>query len=128
VQLPRQARKLEREWLELFDRAAAYRECRDALDRCSRASTNGRGRSAAQLRLWQKSLAAIVAIDYFPGEAREQTQRAAERGRGECRATLQPGRAAAPARPPSPAGRGATIRAALGHARRPWVDRVAAPG
>jgi len=98
----------------LFDRAAAYRECRDALDPLlARLDQWSEAEARRQLRLWQKSLAAIVAIDYFPGEAREQTQRAASEAEASVARHFSPDEPL-PRRGASPAGRGATIRAAAG--------------
>src|SRR5207249_11457920 len=73
VQLPKQEVELEIEWAGLFDRDEAYRECCDALDELlKRLPDWSEAEARRQLRLWHKSLEAIVAIDYFAGEAREQ--------------------------------------------------------
>ena len=126
VQLPRQAAELEREWVELFDRTAAYRERRDALDPLlARLDEWSEAEARRQLRLWQKSLAAIVAIDYFPGEAREQAQRAASEAEARVARHFSPDE-------PLPR-RGAIVRRARREyqgrqwatRRRPWVDRIA---
>lgn len=126
LELPKQAPDTEREWTSLFDRADAYRECREALDellkhlkQCSEAEAR------RQLRLWHRNLEAIIAIDYFPGEAQEQARRAASDG--EARLTRQyspdepvPRRGAIPRQPRKEhQGRRWATR------RRPWVDRVA---
>ena len=126
LQLPKQDADLENEWASLFDRTEAYGECRKALDELLKRMTElSEAEARRQLRQWQKSQEAIVAIDYFPGEAREQAQRAAIEA--EARLTRHyspdeplPRRGAIPrlARREFQGRRWATRR-------RPWVDRIA---
>ncbi len=126
LQVPRQSAALEREWVELFDRADSYRERRDALDSLlARLDQWSEAEARRQLRLWHKGVAAIVAIDYFPGEAREQAQRAASEAEASVARHFSPDE-------PLPR-RGAIARRARREyqgrqwatRRRPWVDRVA---
>ena len=126
LSLPKQSRDLEDEWLGLFDRADAYRERRGELDvLLGRLDECSESEARRQYRIWHKSLEAIVAIDYFPGEAREQAQRAV--AEAEARVT----RHYSPDEPL--AAHGAIPRLAKrdfqgrrwATRRRPWVDRVA---
>jgi hypothetical protein len=126
AQLPRQEAGLEAEWSALFDRTEAYRECRQALDELlGRLNEWTEAEARRQMRLWQKSLQAIVSTDYFPGEAREQAQRAADDAEARLTRRFSPDE-------PLPR-RGAIARLARREfqgrkwatRRRLWVDRVA---
>jgi len=123
--LPKQDAESEREWLGLFDRTNAYNESRAEVEKLLKRLPKAEAEARRSLRAWQKSLEAIMAIDYFPGEAREQAQRAA--GEAEARLTRHyspdeplPARGAIPrlSRREHHGRRWATRR-------RPWVDRVA---
>jgi len=126
LQLPQQDAELENEWTALFDRAEGYAECRETLDQLLKGLPEwSEAEARRQLRLWRKSLDAVVAIDYFPGEPREQALRAASDA--EARLTRHyspdepvPRRGAIPrlARREFQGRRWATRR-------RPWVDRIA---
>ena len=96
LEIAEQMADLEKEWVGLFDRGEAYRECKtesDALLKRLRELTEPEARR--QFRLWRKNLDAIVAIDYFPGEGRERAAARGARGRSPPDAALQPRRAAA---------------------------------
>lgn len=126
LQLPQQDAQVETEWVELFDRAEAFGECREALDRLlKRLPEWSEAEARRQLRLWQRSLEAVVAIDYFPGESREQAQRAASDA--EARLTRYYS-------PDEPITKRGAIPRLKRHEfrgrrwatrRRPWVDRIA---
>ncbi len=126
LQLPRQEAELESEWTALFDRTDAYRECREALDQLlKRLPEWSEAEARRQLRLWQKSIEAIVAIDYFADEPREQAQRAASDA--EARLTRHYS-------PDEPLPRRGGIQRLVRRdyqgrrwatRRRPWVDRIA---
>ena len=126
LELPDQGPDVQKDWLAMFDRADAYRENKaelDALLKRLREWTEMEARR--QFRLWTKSLEAIVAVDYFPGEGRERAQRAAREGEARLARHYSPDE-------PLPAHR-AVQRLALrdyrgrrwATRRRPWVDRIA---
>jgi hypothetical protein len=126
LQLPGQDAELESEWTALFDRAGSYRECREALDLLLKGLPEwSEAEARRQLRLWQKSLETVVAIDYFPGEPREQARRAASDAETRLTRHYSPDE-------PLPR-RGAIARLARREfqgrrwatRRRPWVDRIA---
>lgn len=126
VQLPAQDAQLEAEWAGLFDRAQAYRESREALDQLlGRFDEWSEAEARRQLRLWHKSVEAIVTTDYFPGEALEQTRHAATEAEARLTRHFSPDE-------PLPR-RGAVARLARREyqrrqwatRRRPWVDRIA---
>lgn len=126
LQLSRQDAELESDWAGLFDRTGAYAECRKAADALlKRLDEWSEAEARRQFRLWQRSLEAIVAIDYFPGEAREQAQRAASDAEARLIRHYSPDE-------PLPR-RGAIARLARrdfqgrrwATRRRPWVDRIA---
>jgi len=126
VELPKQDAELESEWVSLFDRDEAYRECGETLDQLlKRLPEWSEAEARRQLRVWRRSLEAIVCIDYFAGEARERAERAASDA--EARLTRYyspdeplPRHGAIPrlARREFQGRRWATRR-------RPWVDRIA---
>ena len=125
LQLPKQDAESEREWLGLFDRTDAYGECRAEVEGLLKHLPKAEAEARRSLRAWQKSLEAIIAIDYFPGEAREQAQRAASEVEARLTRHYSPDE-------PLPA-RGAIARLTKrdhqgrrwATRRRPWVDRVA---
>lgn len=126
LQLSQQEAGLEGEWTGLFDRIDAYRECREALEQLlKRLPEWSESEARRQMRLWQKGLEAVVAIDYFPGEPREQAQRAASDAEARLTRHYSPDE-------PLPR-RGAIPRLARrdyqgrmwATRRRPWVDRIA---
>ncbi len=126
LQLSQQEGELEGEWTALFDRTDAYRECREALDQLmKRLPEWSEAEARRQMRVWQKSLGAVVAIDYFPGEPLEQAQRAASDAEARLTRHYSPDE-------PLPR-RGAIPRLARrdyqgriwATRRRPWVDRIA---
>lgn len=118
--------ELQREWLCCFDRADAYGECRMELNRLieslpSLAESDAR----RQLRQCRKGLEAVIAIDYFPGPAKEQAQAAWHDAQAKLTRHYSPDEPV-PASGDIPAldraryqGRRWATR------RRPWVDRVA---
>jgi hypothetical protein len=126
LQLAKQDAELESEWLALFDRGEAYRECRrelDALLKGLRGWTEAEARR--QLRQWQKSLEAVAAVDYFPGEGREQALRAAKDGEARLTRHYSPDEPlAAHTTIPRLARRDYQGRR-WATRKRPWVDRIA---
>jgi hypothetical protein len=126
LQLPKQDAELEDEWLGLFDRAEAYRECRAELDALlKRLREWSEAEARRQFRLWHKGLEAAIAIDYFPGEGRERLLRAAADAEARLTRHYSPdepltAHQAIPrlARRDYQGRRWATRR-------RPWVDRIA---
>lgn len=68
--------QLQGEWMTLFERNAAYGEWRTDLNKLLAALPELTESDARrQLRQSRKSLDAVIAIDYFPGEAKEQAER-----------------------------------------------------
>jgi hypothetical protein len=126
VTLAKQEGQIEEEWLRLFDRAEAYRECKTDLDAfLKRLRDLSEGEARRQFRLWQKSLETVVGIDYFPGEARERAQRIATDAEARVTRHFSPDE-------PLSAHRAIERLAAREYQgrrwatrRRPWVDRIA---
>src|SRR5262249_53866819 len=78
-----------------------------------------------QFRIWRRALDALIAIDYFPGEAHERALRAATEGEARLTRTYSPDE-------PLPVHRAIERRARRDYQgrqwatrRRPWVDRIA---
>jgi hypothetical protein len=125
LQLPKQHAESEREWLGLFDRTDAYNECRAEVEELLKHLPKAETEARRSLRAWQRSLEAIIAIDYFPSEAREQAQRSASEAEARLTRHYSPDE-------PLPA-RGSIARLSRrdhqgrrwATRRRPWVDRVA---
>ena len=126
VELAKQDAELEDEWLGLFDRAEAYRECKaelDALLKRLRECTEAEARR--QFRLWHKSLEAVFAIDYFPGEGRERAQRAATDAEARLTRHYSPDEPLTAHRAIQRLARRDYQGRRWATRRRPWVDRVA---
>lgn len=117
---------LQEEWVALFERGEAYGEWRGELDRLlATLPALGGPEARRQLRQARKSLDAVIAIDYFPGEAKEQAERAWQEA--ETRVTRQ----FSPDEPLPASGAIPRLDPALYQGRRwatrcrPWVDRIA---
>jgi hypothetical protein len=110
----------------LFDRAEAYRDLLGEILQVDRQLTADNFRETLKaVRKLRKSFTAIQAIDYFPGEARRQTEAAL------AELELRVHRSLAPDEPHDSAGAIPRLDRA-GHRgrswvtrRRPWVDRLA---
>lgn len=77
LDIPAQAAETERAWCALFDRSAAYREWRSALENLAeRFAETTETESRRALRQLRKDLDAIASIDHFPGEQLESARRA----------------------------------------------------
>jgi len=118
--------EVQREWVVLFDRRENYSEWRTELDKVLAALPNlPESDARRQLRQVRKSLDALIAIDYFPGEVQEQAKRAWQE------AELRVTRHYSPDEPlPVPGEIPRLERAAYrgrcwATRRRPWVDRIA---
>lgn len=118
--------EVQQEWIALFERHAAYGEWRMELDKLLAALPELTESDARrQLRQSRKGLDAINVIDYFPGEAREQAERAWRE------AETQVTRQYSPDEPVSAIGDIPRLDSALYQSRRwatrcrPWVDRIA---
>ncbi|HTT13955.1 MAG TPA: chromate resistance protein ChrB domain-containing protein [Burkholderiaceae bacterium] len=126
LDLAQQEAALENQWIGLFDRGEAYRECQVDLDALlKRLREWSEAEARRQFRLWHKSLEAVVAIDYFPGEARERAQRGAAEAEARLTRYYSPDE-------PLPAHRAIARLARREYQgrrwatrRRPWVDRIA---
>ena len=126
LSLPKQERGVEAEWLGLFDRAEAYKECRAELDGLlKRLRQWSEAEARRQFRLWHRSLDTIVAIDYFPGEAREQAQRAAAEGEARLTRHYSPDEPLAAHRSIQRLAKRDFQGRRWATRRRLWVDRVA---
>lgn len=117
---------LQKEWMALFDRNGGYTEWRADLDKLLAALPELTESDARrQLRQSRKSLDAVIAIDYFPGEAQEQAKRSWHEA--ETRVTRQ----YSPDEPLSAVGSIPRLDTTLYRERRwatrcrPWVDRIA---
>lgn len=117
---------VQQEWIGLFDRSEAYGEWRTGLDKVLAALPNlAEPEARRQLRQVRKGLDALIAIDYFPGEAQEQAKRAWQDA--ETRVT----RHYSPDEPLAAPGdiprleRAAYRGRRWATRRRPWVDRIA---
>lgn len=126
VQLPEQNAEIEAEWRTLFDRSAEYREWSDALRRLIDAPPAGESEARRQLRQRGKELDAIKAIDFFPSEAREQSERTWEIAERQLIRHFSPDE---PTPEPTKNIRRLKIVDFQGKRwatrARPWVDRVA---
>ncbi len=126
LELPEQEPALEEEWLGLFDRTEAYRECKTELDALlKRIREWSEAEARRQFRQWQKGLESVFAIDYFPGDARERAQRFAADAEARLTRHYSPDEPLAAHR----AIERLSIRDYQGRRwatrRRPWVDRIA---
>ncbi|HZX31117.1 MAG TPA: chromate resistance protein ChrB domain-containing protein [Rhodocyclaceae bacterium] len=117
---------VQQEWMGLFDRREAYGEWRTDLDKVlATLPSLTEPEVRRQLRLVRRSLEALEAIDYFPGEAQEQAKRAWQDA--EARVT----RHYSPDEPLAAWGEIPRLekQAYRGRRwatrRRPWVDRIA---
>lgn len=117
---------VQQAWVALFDRSEEYGQWRGELD-CFLAGLAGFPESEArrQLRGLRKSLESLMAIDYFPGEARERAKRAWQEADAHLTRHFSPDEPlATPGDIPrlereTYRGRRWATR------RRPWVDRIA---
>jgi hypothetical protein len=124
--LPKQAPDIEEEWLGLFDRAGAYRECKTELDALlKRLREWSEPEARRQFRMWQKSLEAVYATDYFPGEARERAQRAASDAEARLTRHYSPDEPLSAHRAIERLARRDYQGRRWATRRRPWVDRIA---
>ena len=126
LHLAKQESALEEEWLGLFDRSDAYGGHKtelDALLKRLREWTEPEARR--QLRLWQRNLDAIFAIDYFPGEGRERAQRAAVEADARLTRYYSPAEPLAAHRAIQRLARRDYQGRRWATRRRPWVDRIA---
>lgn len=117
---------VRQEWTSLFDRSGAYGEWRTELDKVlATLPSQAEPEVRRQLRLMRRSLDALLAIDYFPGEGQEQAKRAWQDA--EARVT----RHYSPDEPVTAGGgiprleKDAYRRRRWATRRRPWVDRIA---
>jgi hypothetical protein len=126
LQLPQQEADLEEEWLGLFDRTEAYRENKAELDALlKRLREWSEAEARRQFRSWHKSLEAIFAIDYFPGEGRERAQRAANDAEARLIRHYSPDEPLAAHRAIQRLARREYQGRRWATRRRPWVDRIA---
>lgn len=124
--LPKQEAELEGEWLGLFDRAEAYRECKAELDALlKRLREWSEAEARRQFRLWQRSLEAVFAIDYFPGEACERAQRLASEAEARLTRHYSPDEPLAAHRAIERLAHRDYQGRRWATRRRPWVDRIA---
>lgn len=109
-----------------FDRTADYAELLPAIARLrAEIAAGSAGEPLRQARKLRKALAALAAVDFFPGEAQRQAEAALAELEGEVARLLAPDEpiavAAAIPRLDPAAYRGRTWATR----RRPWVDRLA---
>ena len=122
------ARDAEQEagFLALFDRSAAYGELAQKLKAARATSRHAAPAEQRQLlRTLERQLEAIVAVDFFPGEAKDDTERGLATLAGEIHRRQSPGE-------PSPSGgavgrltREAFAGKVWATRKRPWIDRLA---
>jgi len=124
--LPKQDSELESEWLGLFDRAEAYRECKAELDALlKRLREWSEAEAHRQFRLWQKNLEAVFAVDYFPGEECERARLALSEAETRLTRFYSPDEPLAAHRTIERLARRDYRGRRWATRRRPWVDRVA---
>lgn len=118
--------EVQLEWMGLFDRGGVYGEWRADLDKVlTTLPFLTEPEVRRQLRLVRKSLDALVAIDYFPGEAQEQAKRAWQDAETRVTRYYSPDEPLA-ARGEIPRREKHAYRGKLwATRRRPWVDRIA---
>jgi hypothetical protein len=126
LHLQKQDSALESEWIGLFDRVDAYRERRRELDSLlKRLRDVSEAEARRHLRLWRKGLEAITLVDYFPGEAREQAQRAAADAEARLTRYYSPDEPLAAHHSIQRLVRRDYQGRRWATRRRPWVDRIA---
>lgn len=118
--------EMQQEWVKLFDRREAYGEWRAELDKLlSLLPGLAEPDARRQLRQVRKGLDALIAIDYFPGDAQERAKRAWQE------AELRVTRHYSPDEPLAAPGDIPRLEPAAYRGRRwatrrrPWVDRIA---
>lgn len=118
--------KQENAFRDLFDRSADYAELQAEIDllraRFKRGMLAGLAREIAQA---QKSFAALSAVDYFPGPAREQVGAALEELAQQLEARLNPGEPQAARGKVRRLDRGQYQGRLWATRKQMWVDRMA---
>lgn len=123
---PAQEAALQAEWTGLFDRGEAYAEWRAELGRLLEALPGlAETEALRQLRQQRKALEALVAIDYFPGDARLQAETAWLAARDGVTRHYSPDEPLPSAGAIPLLDRAAYRGRRWATRRRPWVDRVA---
>lgn len=118
--------ELQREWIGMFERSDAYEEWRVELGHLIESlATLTESEARRQLRQCRKSQDAIIAIDYFPGDAREQAEAAWRAAEARVTRYYSPDEPLAASADIPSLNRAQYQGRRWATRRRPWVDRVA---
>jgi hypothetical protein len=118
--------KQEQSWRQLFDRSEDYSRLMRELQAVEiTVKTAPPAALARRIGVLKRNFADISAIDFFPGAAREQTQRLLEETERAIQSLLSPDEPHAVARPITQLRRADYRGRTWATRKRPWVDRLA---